>query len=232
MQAVLLKISGELLSAHDGSYNVELVNHIIDQLKTLKDSYHIGIVIGGGNIFRGAHEAPRIGISRPTADAVGMLATLINGLMLQDLFCVKGLHAELLSAVPVPQYAQPMSQTVIRHAKELNKLLIFAGGTGNPYFTTDTNAVLRALQMGAQQVWKATTVDGIYDADPNKNPNAQKITNTTYKEVLDKDLKFMDKTAITLAQDHNVVIKVFNLFEKNSLLNVAQNSHFGSTISN
>jgi uridylate kinase len=236
MKKILIKISGELFNQHDGSQREHtcvdktFVYSLIQQIKTLAKDHQIGIVIGGGNFFRGCKEGNQLSLRPTTADSIGMLATIMNGLILQDFLQEAGIKTALLSAVDIPIIARPIRQSIIDEALDANRCLIFAGGTGNPFFTTDTTAVLRALQMGAQEVWKATKVDYVYDGNPSIDPAAKPIHKLTYQSALDQKLHIMDLTALTLAQEHKLRMRVFNLFADNALINVAQDPDFGSTI--
>jgi uridylate kinase len=226
MNTVLLKISGELFSSPHAS----AVSDIIGQIKQITKTHRVNIVIGGGNFFRGAKEGVALGLQQTTADAVGMLATIMNGLMLNDLFAKAGVASTVLSAHEVPGIVEKISACAIKKAHEQNTIIIFVGGTGNPFFSTDTAAIIRGLQTNATTIWKASNVDYIYDADPKTTPQANVLKKLTYAEILDKKLKIMDRTAVTLAQEHNIIIRVFNVFAKDALLTVAKNSDFGSTI--
>jgi len=234
MKPILLKLSGELFkttaSGHDVCMDTALVGQIIKQIQILSSTHHISIVVGGGNFFRGAKEGHALSLRPTTADSVGMLATVMNSLILRDFFYNHKIACTILSPFPIPGIIQPIDQAIIDHARINNQVIIFAGGTGNPFFTTDTTAVLRALQVGAQEVWKATKVEYVYDADPVKNPDAKQLKKISYTDVLQKKLQVMDLTAITLAQEHNIVIRVFSLFSPDALLHVAQDPEFGSTI--
>ena len=223
METILIKLSGEVFCG-------DFVQTLISQIKELKKKFNIGIVVGAGNIFRGNQHGKQLDIKKTTAHTAGMVATIINGLILKDLLEKDGVEAELFSAINCPEVACIIKQSKIDKTLKQNKVLIFTGGTGNPFFTTDTNAVLRALQIGAKQILKGTKVDGIYESDPMENKDSKLLKKLTYKEFLEKELKVMDLTAITLAQEHNLKIKVFNLFEKEALLKVIQNADFGSTI--
>jgi len=224
MNPLLIKISGELFS------NESSINTIIAQIKALTNKQKVGIVIGGGNFFRGASDKSKLGLTASSADMIGMLSTMVNGIMLNDLLAQQGVSCKLLSALVYPSVADVANHKEITHALEQHDCIIFVGGTGNPFFTTDTNAVLRALQIGADQVWKATKVDGVYDNDPLINKSAKRYSVITYQEALDKNLKIMDKTAITLAQEHSVQIRVFDLFADNALLQASKDPKFGSKI--
>ncbi|KKQ32433.1 MAG: Uridylate kinase [candidate division TM6 bacterium GW2011_GWF2_37_49] len=234
MNSVLIKLSGECLfgkgvSAADNA-NYQHIQSIVDQIKVLKQSCKIGIVIGGGNFFRASRQGVALGIRQPVADFVGMLATVMNGLLLQDFFARSGVVAEVLGAFEISGVVQNISNQRIEAAQVDGKIIIFVGGTGNPFFTTDTCAVLRALQIGAKLVWKATNVDGVYDFDPNKNLNAKILKRLSYSQFMAQDLKVMDLTSISLAQKYGVKIKVFNVFTKNALFNAANDVNFGSSI--
>ncbi len=240
MKTILLKLSGEILSNHSQQEppcpggSCSGANHLealTKQLKNLSATHRFAIVIGGGNFFRARQMRQDFKLRQSVADAVGMLATAMNGLMLQEYFHQQELPSSLLSAIPLPSLAQPINQTTIDDAFSKNNCVIFCGGTGNPYFTTDTTAILRALQIGAEEVWKATTVDFVYDSDPRINKASKPLPHISYAEVLQKQLKIMDLTAITLAQQHSVKIRVFNAFSPNILEDVAQNPATGSTIS-
>ena len=231
MKKVLLKLSGELLTTDNTGINKSLVEGIAHQIKTLQNNYFFSIVIGGGNFFRGGRQAEQFGISRSSADTVGMLATLMNGVILRDLFASYDVKTKLLSALPAPTVAQHVSQQAIDAAQEEKCCIIFAGGTGMPYFSTDTNAVVRALQLGANWMWKATNVNYVYSADPNKDTSSKPLEKLSYDDILTQNLEVMDKTAVILAQHHKLPIRVFNLFETNALLQAANDGNFGSTIS-
>lgn len=237
---ILIKISGELFRVHNqrctdmevtpSGFDYQLVHALAEQVKELSATYHVGFVIGGGNFFRGGHEGKHLKLRQSVADDVGMLATVMNGIILQE--CLRNEHVSstLLSAVAIPGMVDVLSQAKIDQALELDRSIIFAGGTGNPFFTTDTNAIVRALQMGATQVWKATKVDAVYDDDPVKNPASKPIKSISFDDALRQNLRIMDMTALTLAQENQLTIRVFNLFAPQALLNVAQNNEFGSTI--
>ncbi|MBU1008177.1 uridine monophosphate kinase [Candidatus Dependentiae bacterium] len=236
MKVLLIKLTGELFSyeregqKQSPSLKIKQINNIIQQIKTLNAQHHVGLVIGGGNFFRGAITNHSLGLEKTSAHNVGMLSTIVNGVVLQDLLSQANVPSSLLSAFSCPSIALPLSQNSIDNAFMQHKCIIFVGGTGNPFFTTDTNAVLRALQLGADEVWKATKVDGIYADDPLIHPDSKFYKTISYQEVLDKKLTVMDKTAITLAQEHNIPIRVFNLFTPNALHKALENPDFGSRI--
>jgi uridylate kinase len=209
---VLLKLSGEALMG-DAGYGIDpkVLDSLARQLKDVcEGGCEIAIVVGGGNIFRGL-KASAAGMDRAAADYAGMLATVLNALALQDVLERQGLHTRVLSAIHVSEVAEPyIRRRAIRHM-EKGRVVIFAAGTGNPYFTTDTTAALRALEIHADCVMKATRVDGVYDSDPKTNPNAVRFDSLTYIEVLNRGLHIMDSTAISLCMDNNLPILVFNM---------------------
>ncbi len=231
MKTILLKLSGQIFTKDNGSINQETALHLIDQIKQLRQQqYKFGIVIGGGNFFRGASEGKQLQMQRAAADNVGMLATVMNGLILHDLFTQAKVPAKILSAVAISGVVEIINQEALNKSSQQNDCIIFTGGTGCPYFSTDTNAIIRALQINAHEVWKATNVDGVYSDDPAINKTAQPLQRITFQEALNKNLRIMDMTAFSLAQDHKLTIRVFNVWKKNSLLNAAQDATFGSTI--
>lgn len=207
-----------------------LISTVIDNLITLRNTHQFGIVIGGGNFFRGHQHGKMLKIRPAAGHSVGMLATLMNGIILKDRMLQAGIPATLLTAIPCNTVAQPVNQDLIDSARTTDDMLIFVGGTGNPFFTTDTTAILRALQMGAHEVWKATNVDGIYDADPRIDTSAQFIPRLTHQEALDRAVGIMDATALTLAHEHRMPIRVFNLLNPDALLAIAQSPDIGSII--
>lgn len=209
---VLLKLSGEALMG-DSEYGID--PKVLDSLAEQLDAVHgagtqIAVVVGGGNIFRGL-AASATGMDRAQADYMGMLATVMNGLALQDALERHNVHTRVMSAIEMNTVAEPyIRRRAIRHL-EKGRVTIFAAGTGNPYFTTDTTAALRALEIGADCIMKATKVDGVYDADPKTHPDAVKFDELPYIEVLNRGLKVMDNTAISLCMDNNLPIIVFNM---------------------
>src|SRR5512132_2185713 len=214
-QRVLLKLSGEALMG-DQQFGVDpaVTTRIAGDVKEIQGlGVQTAIVIGGGNIFRGLAASVR-GMDRATADYMGMLATVINALALQDALEQHGVTTRVVTAIEMRAVAEPfIRRRAIRHL-EKGRVVIFAGGTGNPYFTTDTTASLRAMEVGAEVILKATKVDGIYDADPLKRSDANKFEELTYIEVLNRELKVMDSTAISLCMDNQLPIIVFNIMEK------------------
>ena len=218
---VLLKLSGEGLMG-DKSFGMspEVLQNLSRQIKTVREvGVDACIVVGGGNIFRGAKEAAK-GMNRTVADQVGMLATLMNALCLQNALENAGVPTRVLSGLGVPQVCENyMYRKALRHL-EKGRVIIFAGGTGNPYFTTDTGAVLRASEMQCEVVLKATQVDGVYTADPKSNPEAERYEAVSYDEVIQNQLKVMDLTAVALAKENNIPILVFSQHEGDSLVEV------------
>lgn len=230
MKTVLLKISGELFTSTNNQFNKQLIESIIAQINELRKNITFGFVIGGGNFFRGLHQGKDLELRQATADMVGMLGTVMNGIMLQEFFEKAGIKTRLFSALEIPEAAESVRQTLIDDALAKNECIIFSGGTGLPYFSTDTTAIIRALQIGAHEVWKATKVDYVYADDPMTNPDTEPLKRLTYQEALNRNLRVMDRSALVLAQEHSISLRVFNLFSKNSLINVAQDKNFGSTI--
>lgn len=218
---ILLKLSGEGLM---GCQPCGIDEHILDTIaESIKKVYLEGIdlclVIGGGNFYRGVNNKNKA-VSRPVADQAGMLATLINALFLKSILLAKGIPAEILSGLAVPQAAETYSFRAMQKLFSEKKVIIFAGGTGNPYFTTDTGATLRALEANCDALFKATQVDGVYDSDPKKNPDAKRFDEISYDEVITKELKVMDMTAISMARENKLPIIVFKQEDENSLANV------------
>ncbi len=228
---VLLKLSGEILAGDQG-YGVD--PKTIDLLAdTIGDAVHLGvemaIVIGGGNIFRGLAGASA-GMERASADYMGMLATMLNALALQSIMEKKGIYTRVQSAIDMKQLSELyIRRKAIRHL-EKKRVVIFAAGTGNPYFSTDTAAALRAMEVGAEVILKGTKVDGVFDSDPIHNPSAKQYNTLTFFQVLEKGLAVMDSTAITLCMDNNLPIVVFNIKEKENLRKVLLGQKIGTRI--
>ena len=219
---VLVKFSGEAL-AGDNRYGIDtkILDYISEEIKQLVDNnIEVGIVIGGGNIIRGVSAAADGVIKRTSADYMGMLATVINGVAMQEALEHKGLNARLQTAIKMEQISESFIQRrAIRHLEKA-RVVIFSAGTGNPYFTTDTAATLRATEIGASMLIKATKVDGIYDKDPMKYKDAVKLDTLSYDRALESHINVMDDTAIALAKDNNLPIIVANMNEKGNLLNI------------
>jgi|TARA_B100000953_G_C17980394_1_gene408915 uridylate kinase len=229
---VLLKLSGESLAEKDGGFgiNVDSINNLAKEVLAGQGlGVQIAIVIGGGNIFRGA-TASSLGMERVTGDYMGMLATIINALALQHALESVGVNTRVQTAIEIPQVAEPyIRRRAIRHL-EKGRVVIFASGTGNPYFTTDTAASLRAMEIGADVIFKATKVDGIYSADPMKDDSATKFDHLTYLEVLEKGLKVMDSTSVSLCMDNKLPMVVFNIRDENSIKRVLLGEKLGTVV--
>lgn len=228
---ILLKLSGEALSGNQG-YGIDpetLDNLSAEIVKTMEMGVEIAIVIGGGNIHRGVAGATK-GMDRTTSDHMGMLATVINALALQDSLERKGAYTRVTTAIEMREIAEPyIRRRAVRHL-EKKRVIIFAAGTGNPYFTTDTAAALRANEIDADVIMKATKVDGIYDKDPMKHSDAVKIEQIDYIDVLNRGLKVMDSTAISLCMDNKMDILVFNLFEEGNIQRAVLGEKVGTTV--
>ena len=220
---ILLKISGEaLMGPQQYGLHPPTVDRIADGVRALDDlGVEICLVIGGGNIFRGLQGAAQ-GMERTTADYMGMLATVMNALAVQSALESRGVYTRVISAIPMDQICEPyIRRRAVRHL-EKGRVCIFAAGTGNPYFTTDTAATLRASEMSCEAIFKGTQVDGVYDRDPKIDPEAQRYDTVSYDTVLQKNLKVMDASAIALARDNGLPIIVFSLDEPNGLAGVVQ----------
>ena len=228
---VVLKISGEALQGELGhGIDYGVTGSIAKRIKEVCGlGIEVAIVIGGGNIFRGA-VAESKGIDRSTADYMGMLATVINGIALQDALEKEGVFTRVMTAIEMREVAEPyIRRRAIRHL-EKGRVVVFVGGTGNPYFTTDTTAALRAVEIGAEVILKATKVDGVYSADPKKVKGAKKFKKLKYIDVLKRNLRVMDATAISLCMDNKLPIIVFNLFKKGNIKRVILGDNIGTTI--
>ena len=229
---VLLKLSGEALMG-DKSFGIDpdVALVIADEVAEVHAlGVELGVVIGGGNIFRGLR-ADALDMDRVTADHMGMLATVINSLALQDALEKRGLETRVMSAIEIRQVAEPLiRRRAIRHI-EKGRLVIFAAGTGNPYFSTDTAAALRAMEIHAEILMKGTKVGGIYTADPETDPGAERIDRITYLKVLEQRLQVMDATAITTCMDNNLPILIFNLRKQGNMIKAVMGEPIGSTIS-
>ena len=227
----MLKISGEALAGtQEYGLSTDVVSFIAEEVREV---YRLGIqvamVIGGGNIFRGMEASAR-GMDRASADYMGMLATCINGLAMQSALEKLGVDTRVQTAIEMREVAEPfIRRRALRHLDK-GRVVIFVGGTGNPYFTTDTAAALRAMEIGAEVVFKATKVDGVYTADPQLDPTAQKFDELTYIEVLSRRLKVMDSTAISLCMDNGFPIVVFNMHERGSLGRLVRGERVGTLV--
>ncbi|MEC8042986.1 MAG: UMP kinase [Verrucomicrobiota bacterium] len=230
---IILKISGEILGSRDEGepIHAKSLENICKEIKAVADmGVQVGLVVGGGNIFRGLQGSDK-GIDRTTGDSMGMLATVINGLALMDRLEKMGAVVRVQSAIPMDKLAEPYIQRrAIRHL-ERNRIVIFVAGTGNPYFSTDTTAALRASEISAEIILKATKVDGIYDKDPFKHEDAQKFDKLTYMDCLEKRLSVMDSTAFSLCMDNNLPILVFDLQQKESISTAVSGKTIGTIVS-
>ena len=228
---ILLKLSGEALMG-DKQYGIDSkrLEEYADEIKeVVEKGIEVAIVIGGGNIFRGLAGAAT-GMDRVQADHMGMLATVINGLALQSALELKGVQTRLQSAIKINEMAEPfIRRRAMRHL-EKGRVVIFGGGTGNPYFTTDSAAVLRAIEIEADVILKGTRVDGIYTSDPEKNANATKFDTISFKEVLSKGLKVMDTTAFTLSQENSLPIVVFDMNKTGNLSKIVDGQNIGTVV--
>lgn len=227
---ILLKLSGEALMGDDAyGINRGTISNIVEQIKEVVDlGVEVGVVIGGGNIFRGVAPAAA-GMDRATADYMGMLATVMNALALQDAMRHIGVEARVQSALGI-EFVEPYVRAKALRALEKGRVVIFGAGTGNPFFTTDTAAALRGAEIDAEIVLKATKVDGIYSADPKKDPKASKYETVTFDEAIAKDLKVMDATAFTLCRDQKLPIAVFNIFKAGALKRVVMGENEGTRV--
>ena len=230
---ILVKLSGEALMG-DADYGIDpvFIKRLAGEIRAMSEyGTEVALVIGGGNLFRGAGLA-RAGMDRVTADQMGMLATVMNSLALQDAIESIGLHARVMSAIRINEVCEDyIRRRAVRHL-EKGRITIFAAGTGNPFFTTDTAASLRAVEIEADLLVKATKVDGVYDADPVTNPAARRYDRLTYDQVLDQRLGVMDATAIVLCRDHRLPLRVMNLNEAGALVRIARGEEVGTLVTN
>lgn len=231
---ILLKLSGEaLVGSQNNGIDTKVAEAVAKEVKAVHDlGVEIAIVIGGGNIFRGVSESAG-NMDRAAADYIGMLATVMNAVVLQDSLEQLDVYTRVMSAIDIPQLAEPfIRRRAVRHL-EKKRVVIFAAGTGNPYFTTDSAAALRALEIESEVILKGTKVDGIYSADPVKDPNATKFEKISYQEVLEKQLKVMDASAISLCMDNNLPIMVFNMQKSENIIKaVCGDLSIGTLVSN
>jgi len=231
MKRYLLKLSGEaLIGKYNYGIDPDIVNDISSNIVEVnKTKNQLAVVVGGGNIFRGAGLA-EAGLDRVTGDNIGMLATVINSLALQDAIEKLGVQCRVMSAVRINQISEDyIRRRAIRHL-EKNRVVIFAAGTGNPFFTTDTAASLRAIEINADMVLKATKVDGVYDKDPEKHKDAKLYKELTYNQVLHDELKVMDTTAVVLCKENNIPLRVFNMLKKGTLMSIINGKGAGTII--
>lgn len=229
---ILLKLTGESMSGH-GSFGIDppSIEKLTEEIKKVVElGTQLGIVIGGGNIVRGEILSAQEGMDRVSADYMGMLATVINALALQEFLERKGLHTRVLTAIRMEQLAEPyIRRRALRHL-EKHRIVIFAGGTGNPYFSTDTAAVLRAIEIEAELILKGTKVDGVYSQDPMVHPDAEFIEEISFMEVLNKGLRVMDTTAISLCMENELPIIVYNSSEKNAISRIVKGEKLGTLV--
>jgi uridylate kinase len=229
---VLLKLSGEALLGEKAQFGIDraFTEYLAGEIS---EAHNLGVevaaVVGGGNIFRGVSDSAQ-GMDRVSADHMGMLATVINGIALQDALERAGVHTRLLSAIEMREVAEPFIRRRAMRHMEKGRVVIFAGGTGNPYFSTDTAAALRAMECKADIILKGTRVDGIYDADPRKHPKARKFDSLTYLEVLQRGLKVMDTTAISLCMDHQLPIIVYDIRRQGNLRRIVTGEKLGTLV--
>jgi uridylate kinase len=229
---VVLKLSGEAFADQELNYGIdpEIVDRVATEIALVAaEGYQIAIVVGGGNIFRGLSSAAK-GMDRASADYMGMLATVINALALRDSLERAGAPTRVQTALNIQEVAEPYIRLrAIRHL-EKGRVVIFAAGTGNPFFTTDTTAALRAAEVGAEVVLKATKVDGVYSADPISNPDAELLETLTYMDVLSQQLRVMDSTAITMCMDNDIPIRVFNLAKPGNIARAVRGEPIGTRV--
>jgi uridylate kinase len=228
---VVVKLSGEALSGPEpfGIHRATVDGFAADLVAARALGVTLGVVVGGGNVLRGVESAAQ-GVSRPTADAMGMLATVMNALVLEAAIERAGAPARAMSALAMPQVCETYErQRALRHLDD-GRVVVFAGGTGNPFFTTDTTAVLRAAEIDAQAVLKATNVDGVYSADPKKDPTATRYERLTHREAIDRDLKVMDATAFALARENRIPIIVFSIRERGAIEAVLRGKGRSTTV--
>ncbi len=229
---VLLKLSGEILAGEEGfGIDPDRASYLANEVKSIRDlGVEVGLIIGAGNIFRGIQAASK-GMDRVTGDYLGMLATIMNAISLQDALEKAGCETRTLSAISVAQIAEPyIRRRAIRHL-EKERIVIVAGGTGNPFFTTDSAAALRATELGAEIMLKGTKVDGVYDKDPIVHEDAVKYDSVTFNTILNKNLRVMDLTAITLCKENNLPIRVFNINQSGYLKELVLGGKIGTLVS-
>ncbi len=228
---ILLKFSGEALMGKDGfGLNADILRQVVSEVKTLRElGVEIGLVVGGGNIFRGAQIAGA-GIERTTGDHMGMLATVINALALRDVIEDMGMTAKVVSAMSIEGVSNAFNANQAKKDMAEGQVVIFSAGTGSPYFTTDSAAALRGIEIGADIVLKATKVDGIYSADPVKDSSAILYSNLTFDEVIERKLAVMDMTAFILCKENDMPIRVFDMFKKDALVRIVQGDNEGTLV--
>ncbi len=229
---IVIKLSGEfLIDKNTGILSLSSLKELALQIIELSQQYQFSFVMGGGNFWRGSIMTQATGIRSQASHEIGMYATYMNGMILQDTFEQMGIDTALLTAGSASGVGDgPINQRTIHRALTEGKTILCAGGTGNPYFTTDTAAVIRACQLGAQQVWKLTTIDGIYSQDPKKDPHAQLLKTVSYTEALEKKYGIMDQTAYSIAEQNKLIIRIVYMYHPQVLLKLATDKYFGSII--
>ena len=228
---VLLKISGEALAGERGiGFDFPTIDRVADEIRSVVDTgASLGLVIGGGNIVRGS-QISKMGMDRVSADYMGMLGTVINALLVQDILERKGMETRVMTAIRMEELAEPyIRRRALRHF-EKGRIVIFAAGTGNPYFSTDTAAALRAIQIKAQVIIKATSVDGVYSADPKQDPNATMYEEISYRDVMLEELKVMDQTAVTLCKENSLPLIVLNIHTQGAIAAAIRGERVGTLV--
>ncbi len=234
MKRIIVKLSGEAFAGGNGAgINASAVKDIAKEIESLVNlQYQVGIIIGAGNIWRG-RDAAENGMERASADYMGMLGTILNSLALQNALEALGIETRTMTAIAIPSVAEPYLRRKAIHHLETNKVVIFGGGTGNPFFSTDSAAALRAAEVGAKTILMAKNgCDGVYDSDPRHNPNAKKFLNITYQELIEKELQVMDLTAATLCKENNIKTIVFDMNVKGNVAKVLEHPEIGTIIEN
>ncbi len=232
-QTVLLKISGEaLLGEKDYGIDNNVVDRIAMEMKEAGNNTQIAVVVGGGNIFRGMQLSSKTGMVRATADSMGMLATIMNAIALKDRFMAAGTPTQILSAFNIEGMIEGFERDKAIRILERGNVLIIAGGTSNPYFTTDSTSILRALEIGASIVLKGTNVDGVYNKDPKTNKDAVMYNDITFKEAINQNLRVMDMTAFAMANDNNMPIRVFNMNKMGNITRAIKGENIGTYVHN
>jgi uridylate kinase len=228
---ILLKISGESLQGKRGSgFSESVLKRLVEEIKKVHNlDIEIGIVVGGGNFFRG-RESENSVVNRTTSDYIGMLATIMNGLALCDALEKENLSTKLISALPIEKLTEPVVTRKVKHYLSDKRIVVFTAGTGSPFFTTDTGAALRAIEIEADVFLKATKVDGVYDGDPHKKSDASKFEKISYNDFIAQDLKVIDMTSVILSKENDLKIKVFNIYDDNSILNAVISDKTGTII--
>lgn len=228
---VLLKLSGEYLGGQSGQgFDFSVIEGLAKKICQVQDAgFEVGVVLGGGNFFRGARDLP-VKMDRVAADHIGMLATVMNSLCLKECLMARGRTARVMTGLNIPAVAEPFEKRIATQKMAEGQILIFGGGTGNPYFSTDTAAVLRALEIEADIVIKGTLVDGVYDKDPKKHPDAKKYEELSYTEALEKDLKIMDASAVGMCRDNKLPLGVLNIASDTDLLDFLAGKPVGSRV--